>query len=95
MSADDAEVKDRKSIYPPSMKNRAAFEEFGVGLLTTLTLAVMSAASPQLMGKFRTLQTLLNPNYLTSSALFQAESGVSWFALMLFGPLLQSRHPTR
>jgi hypothetical protein len=43
---DNSVVENAKSIYPPSMKDRAAFEKFGVMLLTTLTLAAMSAASP-------------------------------------------------
>jgi hypothetical protein len=46
MSPGNAVVEDPKSIYPPSMKDRAAFEKFGVELLTTLTLAAISATSP-------------------------------------------------
>ena len=57
-------MKDPDSIYPPSIKDRAALEKFGVVLLTTfVTLAAIPAASPSSMEKFRTLQTLLDPNY--------------------------------
>lgn len=38
--------KIAESTYPPSMKDRAAFEKFGVVLLTALTLAAKFAASP-------------------------------------------------
>jgi hypothetical protein len=62
MSADNSVVENPESIYRRQRKIEQRFEKFGVGLLTTLTLAVMSAASPQSMGKFRTLQWLLDRN---------------------------------